>query len=138
MSTAKRMRVNHTQMSHANPSMALSCPQYTKKSWLLQFNAPPSVLVRAAAAASHRIQVINKKTKCEAILARKWLVATKKTPMYAEPKTIVQTEQKRMYRTRARVPEFGLLWCALYLAVTQADMHSSMMENSKRKPNMTG
>jgi hypothetical protein len=61
--------------------------------------------------------------KCDATLAKILLAAAKKMPMYAEPRTIVHTEQKRMYRTRARVPEVGKLWCALYLAVTQAEIH---------------
>lgn len=63
------------------------------------------------------------KMKCDAMLAKILLVAAKKIPMYAEPRMIVHIEQKRIYRTRARVPELGKLWCALYLAVTQADIH---------------
>jgi hypothetical protein len=134
-------------MSHAKPSKALRCPQYTNSNWILQSRVPPSDWVSAAAAANHNIQVRNKlenkqteelnemcyvqktmrddtyNTKWEATLVIMFPAYNMKRPKYAELKRIVQTETNNMYRTRARRPELGKLWWELYLAVIQAAIH---------------
>ena len=63
------------------------------------------------------------KRECEAILVMIPVTASRNVMKYAPPKTTVQIEQKRMYRTRVCSLAELLLWCSLNCAVNHADIH---------------